>query len=180
MSDKPVRRVIPDEVMEVADLVQRADTDQPTPADLRALRVAFQRYPALWRVAGDIADIAEVKLIESIHGTALTKESVKAGMAKLRGDLGYPTASAVERILIDQVVLSWLRLNHTELRYTGATSECTSASQAESWERKLSAAQRRHLRAVESLARVRRLLRLPAIQLNIGAQQVNVADVKRG
>ena len=52
------------------------------------------------------------------------------------------------------------------------------------WEGRLSAAQRRHLRAVETLARVRRLLsRIPAVQVNIatqGGQQVNVAGEVKG
>ena len=41
-------------------------------------------------------------------------------------------------------------------------------------DRKLSAAQRRYLRACETLARVRKL-RLPTLQVNIGEKQVNVA-----
>ena len=53
-----------------------------------------------------------------------------------------------------------------------------STSSVDHWERRLSAAQRRYLRACESLARVRKLGRTtPALQLNIathGGQQVNV------
>jgi hypothetical protein len=44
------------------------------------------------------------------------------------------------------------------------------------WERRLTAAQGRYLRACESLARVRRLSRPGApLQVNIGGQQVNMA-----
>jgi hypothetical protein len=50
------------------------------------------------------------------------------------------------------------------------------------WERVLASKEARYLRAVETLARVRRLLNLPAPQVNInlpGGQQVNVqGDVK--
>jgi hypothetical protein len=48
----------------------------------------------------------------------------------------------------------------------------------ERWERILASKEARYLKAVETLARVRRLLRLRAPQLNIalaGGQQVNVA-----
>jgi hypothetical protein len=47
----------------------------------------------------------------------------------------------------------------------------------ERWERVLASKEARYLRAIETLARVRRLLRLPAVQVNIaaeGSQQVNV------
>ena len=52
------------------------------------------------------------------------------------------------------------------------------------WERRLSLAERRHLRACETLARVRKLLMNgPVLQVNIasqGGQQVNVAgDLKK-
>jgi len=42
------------------------------------------------------------------------------------------------------------------------------------WDRRLSAAQRRHLRACETLARIRRM-GIAALQVNIARQQVNVA-----
>jgi hypothetical protein len=48
----------------------------------------------------------------------------------------------------------------------------------EQWERVLGSKEARYLRAIEELARVRRLLKLPALQVNIvaaGGQQVNVA-----
>lgn len=47
----------------------------------------------------------------------------------------------------------------------------------EQWDRMLAAKQARYLHAVEALARVRRLLKLPNVQVNIaaaGGQQVNV------
>ena len=48
----------------------------------------------------------------------------------------------------------------------------TTIVQADFWERRLSAAQRRFLRATETLARVRRL-QLPAVQVNIAERQLN-------
>lgn len=52
-----------------------------------------------------------------------------------------------------------------------------SANPGTDWERWLTAAQNRYARAVQGLARVRRLLRqapLGTVQVNIGGQQVNV------
>jgi hypothetical protein len=45
------------------------------------------------------------------------------------------------------------------------------------WDRRLNSAQQRHLRAIESLARVRRLSNATPLQVNIGGQQVNVAGL---
>ena len=43
-----------------------------------------------------------------------------------------------------------------------------------SWDRRLSVAQRCHLRACETLARIRRM-GIAALQVNVAGQQVNVA-----
>ncbi len=80
-------------------------------------------------------------------------------------------------MLIKQVGLCWLRLSSVELKHAVNTSGSSSISQAGYWDRTLSAAQRRYLRAIETLARLRRLLRPNAVQVNSGAQQVNVANV---
>jgi hypothetical protein len=45
------------------------------------------------------------------------------------------------------------------------------------WEQRQNAAQGRFLRAVETLARVRRLNKRPPVQINIGGQQVNIAGM---
>jgi hypothetical protein len=90
--------------------------------------------------------------------------------------LGYDAAPALERMIIEQAALSWMRLNLAECLASEAMA-ANNARQREHYDRLLSSAQRRHLRAVETLARVRRLLRPTAVQVNVardGGQQVNV------
>ena len=64
-----------------------------------------------------------------------------------------------------------------EQQYTGMLYESSiSLEKARFWEGRLNAAQRRFLRAMETLARVRKL-KLPPVQVNIaapGSQQANV------
>ena len=66
------------------------------------------------------------------------------------------------------------RLYWVENLMTGQLKNCTS-SQLQHWEKRLSANQRRYFRAIETLARVRKLAsRTPEIlQVNIAEQQVN-------
>jgi hypothetical protein len=87
--------------------------------------------------------------------------------------MGYDHSSHLERLLIDHIVLCWLRLYDTELRYEAALKEGMSLTLGTYWERKLSSNQHRYLRAVESLARMRKLMeRTPALQVNIAQQQI--------
>ena len=77
--------------------------------------------------------------------------------------------------LLGNVLNSWLRLRWLEYRYQRVTSGEYYMPEAEHWEKRLSAAQRRYLRAVETLARVRKMN--INLQVNIatqGGQQVNV------
>ena len=62
-----------------------------------------------------------------------------------------------------------------EREYEWAMSDDRTLAEASYLERKLSAVQRRYLRAVETLARVRKLMGVPMVQINIaatGGQQV--------
>lgn len=114
--------------------------------------------------------------------TALIDEVAKGGsraclladMDMTRREFGYSGAPALERILIDAILMARLRLVTVEHGYV---SNGFKTSNADYWETLLTNAQNRLLRAVESLARVRRLARnTPAIQLNLagnGGQQVN-------
>lgn len=87
--------------------------------------------------------------------------------------------SHLEQIIIEQVLLSCLWLNIYEQQLTGLNSGGMTLDRASFWEKRISAAHGRYLRACETLARVRRLTRNnPALQVNIAAQdgkQVNIA-----
>lgn len=95
----------------------------------------------------------------------------------LRDELGYASAPALEKMLIDSAVLCWLRLALMELRYDAVTSAGNTLKVIEHTERRLSEAQKRYTRACAALAKVRKM-KLPALQVNIaaeGGRQVNVA-----
>ena len=80
-------------------------------------------------------------------------------------------------LLIDAVVLCYQDYFSFQLVYSQRTSDTFTMRDMEQWERVLSSKEARYLRAVGELARVRRLLNLPAPQVNIampGGQQVNV------
>jgi hypothetical protein len=138
----------------------------------------------MWRIAGDLARTAALHLIQDgITATPAVKESLSAAWDGLKMDLGYDNAPMLEQLLIEQVALCWLRLYTAEQGYTNKVYTASSYESLNYWERRLNASQRRYLRACETLARVRKIIRrTPALQINIaaqGGQQVNVAgDVK--
>ena len=158
---------------DVVSIIKAADTDQPSAETRKMLADLFNSDPTVWRAAGDMVEQAARMLISKIASTHAIKASMTRGWEQLPRDLARPSDGELERLLVQQVVVAWLHLGYVEYQYSAVTTETgLTIKRAEYWERRLSAAQRRYLRATETLARVRRL-QLPAVQVNIGNQQVN-------
>lgn len=166
-----------EELGRVIDAVNRED---PDPEHLSRLRRALRKAPVVAEIVGDLSKDAREEIITGLKTSTFTKESVGAYVDHIANELGYESAPMLERLLIDQVVICWLRLYQIDMAYSQIRSGgWLTIDQGVYYERRLSAAQRRFLRACTTLARIRKMAgRTPELmQLNIGAQQVNVAQV---
>jgi hypothetical protein len=180
--EQVVERSLPatlnDEGQRIFDLMKRIDKGKPKPEDVLALREALDKTPGLWRVTGDVFGIAMDALVNSQTNQVSVRESMKRGVEVVKAQLGYKTASGAERLLIEACALGWLQYYLIEFRYVVVSKGDQSINQANYWEKKLALAQHRYLKAIETLARVRRLA-VPVMQLNVaeaGAKQLNVAQ----
>jgi hypothetical protein len=169
-------RNVTDDITELRALLKATSKAQPAQADLAKLKAALAAVPKLADVLGNLAEQAELQILQNAVpndiGFAL---AVSKRCEVQRNELGYEDASPIERSLIEHVCLCWLRLYVCELRYETNTKSSQTLAQGAYWEKKLSSHQRRYLRSVESLARVRRLLKEPKSPvLNmLLAQQIN-------
>jgi hypothetical protein len=157
------------------DLLQTyLPSEHPPPEVITAVRKLFAEVPFIWKVVGDMAVQAQHRLIERYTSQPLVQEAIDAGIKSLGHELGRKEAPVLEKLLIDQVLTCWINVYDVQQRYANAHAESITLTLGEYWERRLTAAQRRYLRACETLARVRRLA-VPPLQVNIGDQQINVA-----
>lgn len=104
----------------------------------------------------------------------LVKEDVRRQCERMRLKLAGNAASPLEKILADRIVLCWLTLNYYETIYAQTMGDLSLAS-SDFQQKRLDRAHQRYLSAVKSLAQVRRL-QLPILQLNVGGQQMNIAE----
>jgi len=157
-------------------VLKRANRDNPDAATMEELRRLFDQYPELWQsIVKDLQGVNRA-IVKSMTSNGVSQEVFLRHVDAQRTEMGYADAPPLERPLIDHVVTCWLRLQKTELSYTGMNGQSITLTQADFWERKLTQAQARYLRAIETLARVRRLARPSApLQVNIATQQVNHA-----
>lgn len=171
--------------LEFSELVQRAYKSHPSKKQIEELRNWLDEYPALWRLTFDMGQVIETNIIKRILPQQPAQLAIATNVEEIRNDLGYEEATAMEMMLIDNIVLSWLRCQWAEYLLMALMGQGEIRhSSFEFWDRRLSAAQGRYLRACETLAKIRKLsLKNPTLQVNIATksgQQVNVAgDVIR-
>ena len=153
-------------------MVKRADR-----GDEKALRITRQlveRLPELCDVYGNIADAAESALVDLYAGRSTgTRAALQRKLANMRVELAGPRASPLEKLLVERVVACWLQSYHADFEYVSALKGMP-PKVVELHQRRQDRAARQYLKALRSLADVRRLL-IPALQVNIGERQVNVA-----
>ncbi|MDQ3743297.1 MAG: hypothetical protein M3444_02830 [Acidobacteriota bacterium] len=130
--------------------------DEPS-AEARAyIDGLLERGPDEWRKGGDLQAGAFDSAFKGFWLGYYTKASVRKGAEQFKRELGYDEATPAERVLIEHAVLCHVRLGMIEHLYSRHTSGRTDIT--EHYEKRLTLAQRRFTRAVETLARVRALL----------------------
>lgn len=150
-------------------LITAVDGGKPTKAQRAELARYFEQLPGLAKLQGDAMAHITARLVKSLHGRA---GGMAAGvhLANLKKELGYDEAPMIEQMLIEHILVCWARLQLVEWRNLNHTEGEHNMREGAYWEKALNAAQRRYLRACETLARVRRLN--VKIQVNVANQQI--------
>jgi hypothetical protein len=156
------------------EIFRRAEKgDEECLSELRALLDNGTRWSWVIEFSGSPSNWLERRLIQETAGVNFVmKEAMEKKLANLRAELAGPSPSPLERLLVERAVLCWLVVHLYENRY--AMSENLSIRQTEFHQRRIDQAHSRFLSAVKTLASVRKLA-VPALQLNIGTNQVNVS-----
>jgi hypothetical protein len=118
------------------------------------LRLFIQHYPEFLSEAGALADRAERAYAEAAGmGDLAAVEAARREAETMRIDLGGDTATGVEKLLIDQVVMCRLAERHAQLLAAEGASFAVEAARM----RRAEATGRRYLAALRLLALVRAL-----------------------
>lgn len=154
-----------------------ADGSSITMAEAIEIRGHLEHLPDV----GHIRMVTQETVKQVIRSTGDGKfyhEMEFASYNAMRRELGFDEATPFEKALISHVALCWLRLRQTERYYTTGYNATFTTATGLFYEQRLSAAQRRYLRALTTLARIRKM-QLPVLQVNValdGGQQVNIAQ----
>jgi len=156
-------------LLQLQDLVQRGM--QGDREVLPALRTFLDTEPALWKEVGTFVAEVERTWMQLLTGEDLVaREILLRQLQALKEEVGGPTSTPLERLLVDRIALCWLQMQQADLL------AARQVSQRAAWvEQRQDRAQARFLAAIKALAQVRKLLTPgPLVQVNIAQQQVNV------
>ena len=156
---------------ELLDLIAAARSGDATV--LPRLRQVLDDHPEVWRHAGNLAQMTKQLWINLITGDdPLIGESIIRQAAAMRAELEGEAPTALDRLLVDQVVASWLEKSFAEIALAAPDQPLR---QARHRVQHAEVAQRKYLAAIKALTTVR-TLRSKAVMPN---EPLRVFDEKR-
>ena len=162
------------------DLVVKARKKNPDPSDLEEVEDMLDEAPELWNVGHGFAGKVFDQLVAHIEPAKIEQLILKAQVEDIKNKLGYSSTNQLERLIIDEIILCWTYANHAHAVLKNITFDTDGFSYPshKHWQNNLTQCQKRYMKALETLARVRKLN--INIQLNVatnGGKQVNVNRV---
>ena len=158
-------------VAKLQDLSDRAqDGDEEAALNIRKI---LDGSPDLaWLFIKGPAKIAESALINEMtkDGDLASKEFLTHQLESMRVEVAGENPSALQRLLAERVVATWLEVQLFEALYAVGMKSGT-FKQDDHCQKRLDRAHRRHLSAIRTLAQIRKLG--PAVQINIAEKQIN-------
>ena len=158
---------------EIHQLLERAKHgDESVSEQVRELLMICPEFAQ--SLGGDLTQITERLLSTAVAGEDIPfREAIKHKMAELRQDLAGPAATPLETLLVDRIVICWLQVQMADIAH--AKGEAQTIGLENFQLRRQDSANRRYLAAIRTLAMIRKMA-LPALQINLGQNQINMTS----
>lgn len=169
---------------EFLELFDKIDKDNPAPEDLQKAVAMINKNPHLWEIGPGVAGSILHEFISKITGNKKSQQLIfEAEVMSKKERLGYNSSDQIEKLIINEIIYCWVGLRYVENNvFIKMTENGVSISILNFWQETLSRYQNRYLKMIETFARVRKLNKGIAFQVNIatdGGQQVNVNEAKK-
>jgi hypothetical protein len=144
----------------------------------QALIQACQAVPRLWEIMAILSSMAVRSWVDLLAsdkpGAGVARRTIEKEIERKRVEVAGEDPSPLEQLLAERVALCWVAATYADAEYTRKLKEGMSFREGEYYSKRCEQTNRQLLKAIESLARVRRLL--TPMQVNIGQNQINVAQ----
>ena len=153
MADKCSSPIEPTTAVELHALVEKAQRGDAEA--LPRIRQILDENPSIWKNLGDVGGVAEKAWIGVLAETnPAVVESVTRRLAEMRSDLSGENPSAIEKAIVDQIVITWLQVRALEVGC--ANMEKNGGGKSNRAHTRLDLANKRHIAALKALADIRR------------------------
>ena len=143
-----------------------------------ALLEACQAVPRLWELLAILPAHARCAWVDLLAGTGpdkeLARQTIEKDIERKRREVAGENPTPLEALLAERVALCWAAAQQADAQYARKLAGGMSFRESEYYARRSEQATRQLLRAVQTLATVRRLLS-PTIQVNLADKQINLA-----
>jgi hypothetical protein len=162
-------------------VLERIDKEKPKSEDVAKAEEILTRNSYLWEAGFGLSGTALWSYIRRIEKIKSQQLFIEAEAKYIKEQLGYSATNQIEKLIIEQILLCWIGVIHIERRLLALMTQGShTTEEGEYWQNTLTRYQNHYLRAIEMLARVRKLNKGIAFQVNIaadGGQQVNVNEM---
>jgi len=108
----------------------------PKQEDIKALRKIMDEDSSIWQTYGDWAKQTETVILnEYFESSGLVLETVRKRLIELRKELDWENAGVLEKLLIRQICLTYLRLYFVERQHHQTTFPSHSLTQGIYWDK---------------------------------------------
>lgn len=156
---------------ELNAVLQRAEAgDRSALTDLKKI---LDDYPEISRRYGDLGLQAIEAWVQLVAGpNLLLHESLNRKLDDMRTELlGGADAPLLERLLVDQILATWLQVWHADALFAQGTGSATALQ----LNQRQTGAQHRFLKSVQALATLRKLLRVVPSPVQIASRMTGSA-----
>lgn len=160
----------PDELARIHDLLKQAEQgDQSVVPEMKQL---LDAHPEIWEHYGDLALHAR----ESWRHLASASnpymyEALGRKLDAMKAKIAGSSPTPLEELLVERIVICWLQVSYADT--LAAQTNPTVPIHQSTLQKRQTSAQHRYLRAIQSLATVRKLLRISPSPMEIATKMTS-------
>ena len=152
------------------EIFSKIDKEKPTDQELKSIQRYISEndseYLSLQKLS---RNLITNQINKTFTSSETLREKLNLGVEALRSELGYETSSTIEQLLIDEIVLEYLRKHQMQLLLTTvSTGTGTELRIIKKAGELANAAQNRFIKAIQTLAKLRK--EGGKIQINIATE----------
>jgi hypothetical protein len=138
------------------DLYTSIDKSNPKTEQLIALQTLLKNNLIALNVIEAQMNIAQKNLLYFFHENTVDETNTTIVLNGMKDQMRYSDSSIVEKMVINDIILSWYRLQVAEWYLTHSLKNNANKIIIDTWDKMVSTAQKRYLRATETLVRIRK------------------------